>query len=123
MSNPGLIKAFRSGAPIAARRIVKIEADGDVVQAAGATDALVGVSDLGASDAGQTCDVILSDLADVEYGGAVSFGDMLTSDADGRAVAAAPATGANNAIIGQALLDGASGDIGLVHIAKSQMQG
>lgn len=122
MSNPGLIKAFKAGAAIAARRVVKFEADGDVVQAAAATDAVIGVSDLGAA-AGQTVDVILSDTAAVEYGGPVTFGAPLTADADGKAVVAAPAAGANNWIIGQAMVDGVAGDIGLVHIAKSQMQG
>ncbi|ACI98532.1 capsid cement protein [Rhodospirillum centenum] len=123
MSNPGLIKAFKAGAAIAARRVVKFEADGDVVQAAAATDAVIGVSDLGAAAAGDTVDVILSDTAAVEYGGPVTFGAPLTADADGKAVVASPAAGANNWIIGQAMVDGVAGDIGLVHIAKSQMQG
>lgn len=123
MSNPGLIKAFKAGAAVAARRIVKFEPAGDVVQAAAATDAVIGVSDLGADAGGQTLDVILSDLAEVEYGGAVSFGSALTADADGKAVVANPAAGTNNWIIGQAMVDGVAGDIGLVHIAKSQMQG
>lgn len=120
--NPGLIKAFQAAGAIGARRIVKFAAGGAVAQAAAATDALLGISDLGA-DAGRTVDVILSDTASVEYGGPVAYGDMLTADAEGRAVVAAPAAGANVSIIGQAMLDGVLGDIGVVHIAKSKMQG
>ena len=122
MSNPDLIKSYKSGAKIAARRIVAFNAAGDVVHAA--TDsAPIGISDLGADAAGRTADVILSGLADVEYGGAVSQGDALTADAGGKAVVAAPAANATVWIIGQAITDGVAGDIGLVHISKSRLKG
>ncbi|SDH92253.1 DUF2190 family protein [Roseospirillum parvum] len=122
MSNPGLIKSYKVGAAVAPRRIVTL-ASGEVVQATAATDALIGVSDLGAANAGDVADVVLSDLADVEYGGNVAEGDWLTADDDGKAVAAAPGAGAYASIIGQAMVAGADGDIGLVHIAKHTLTG
>lgn len=124
MSNPGLIKGRVAGAAIAAYRIVKHgAADNQVLQAAAATDALCGVTTSLASPSGAVIDVIKSDIAEVEFGGVVTRGTPLTSDADGKAVAAAPAAGANVRIIGFAEVSGVAGDIGLVHIAPGLMQG
>ena len=121
MSNPGLIKSYKSGAKIAARRVVAFNADGAVVHAA-ANSAPIGISDLGADGAGKTADVILSGLADVEYGGVVSQGDALTADAGGKVIVAAPAANTTVWIIGQAMTGGVAGDIGLVHISKSRLK-
>ncbi len=125
--NPLLIKNFTALGAIARYRIVKYgAADGEVLQGAAATDALLGVvalpSDVGAV-AGEHVDVITHGLGEVEYGGAVTRGDPLTSDAQGRAVTAAPAAGANNRIIGFANVSGVLGDIGQVDISKGQVQG
>lgn len=118
MANEGLVKTFTAGAAVAAHRIVK-HGSGDraAIQAAAATDLIIGVSDsLGAAASGDSMDVILSGIANVEYGGNVTRGQLLTSDADGKAVAAAPAATASNRIIGVAQVSGVSGDIGKVHI-------
>ena len=123
MRNEGLTKTLIAGAAVAARRVVKFGAsDTAVLQAAAATDLSIGVSDLGA-DSGDYCDVIVDGIALVEYGGNVTRGALLTADANGRAVAAAPAAGANARVIGVAMLGGVSGDIGSVRIAPSMMQG
>ena len=92
MANPVFIKAMNAEAAIAAFRIVKIgAADGGVIQGAAAADVLLGVSDeLGQATAADRVDVILTGIADVLYGGTVARGARLTSDATGRAVAAAP---------------------------------
>ena len=125
MANPTFIKAMNAEAIVAPFRIVKIgAADGGVIQGAAAADVLLGVSDeLGQATIGDRVDVILNGTADVMYGGTVARGARLTTDATGRAVTAAPAAGANNGIIGTALVSGVVGDIGSVHIAQSVLQG
>ncbi|MCD7099113.1 hypothetical protein [Stenotrophomonas sp. MMGLT7] len=124
MHIPGLTNAFLAGAAIAARRITKHgAADGEALQAAAATDALNGISTDIPTAAGMTVDVTRSGLAAVEYGGAVAAGQPLTADAQGRAVAAAPAAGANVRIIGFAEVSGVLGDIGSVWIAPGVIQG
>ncbi|NCJ06678.1 DUF2190 family protein [Synechococcales cyanobacterium C] len=123
MRNPLLLKNFAAGADIAPFRIVKFSTTDDlVVQAAAATDALLGVVELGAAT-GERVDVITHGIAEVEYGGTVTRGALLTSDTSGRAVAAAPATGVNNRIIGIAGVSGVSGDVGSVILYPGSIQG
>lgn len=125
MRNEGLTKNFNAGAAIARFRIVKFgTSDTEVVQADAVGDALIGIADsLGADAAGEPVDVIMGGIAEVEFGGTITRGDLLTTDADGRAVAAAPASGANNSVIGRAAVSGVSGDIGSVILAPGQIQG
>lgn len=105
-------------------RIAKFStADGHVVQAAAATDALIGVFDELAHAAGERCDVIRAGATLVQYGGNVTRGDWLTSDANGNAVTAAPAAGANNGVIGRAEVSGVAGDIVPIVLAIGQIQG
>lgn len=122
--NPLLTKNYDAGAAITKHRIVMFGAsDGVVLPATAATDLSIGISEALDVVEGERVDVIRSGLADVEYGGAVTRGQELTSDASGKAVAAAPASGANVRIIGVAELSGVDGDIGKVDIAPSVMQG
>ncbi len=124
MRNEGLQKTLIAGAAISKNRIVKFSTTDTVIQGAAATDKLVGVADnLGADATGDRLDVIMSGIALVEYGGTVALGDLLTSDASGRAVVAAPAAGSNNRIIGVAMDAGVSGDIGSVAIDLGSVQG
>lgn len=120
----GLIKNFKAEAAVSKFRIVKFGAtDEAVVQAAAVGDAMFGVSlELDAA-VGEPCDVALGGLADVVYGGAVTRGDLLTSDAAGKAVAAAPTAGINNRIIGIAMASGALDDIGVVDVMPGRIQG
>lgn len=125
MANEGLVKTYLAGAAVVKHRIVK-HGSGDraAIQSAAAADLHIGVSDsLGASASGEPLDVIRSGIANVEYGGNVTRGAKLTSDADGKAVAAAPSAGANAQVIGIAEVSGVSGDIGKVFIAPGVMQG
>lgn len=118
MKNEGLVKSYSADGAIAANRIVKLGSDDvHVAQAAAATDSILGVADLGAAAAEDRTDVILSGIAFVEYGGAVTRGDWLTADAQGRAIAT---TTAGNETIGKAMKSGASGDIGSVEIIKGR---
>ncbi|MBF0415602.1 MAG: DUF2190 family protein [Magnetococcales bacterium] len=122
--NPILTVAFTAGATINPNRIVKFDAtDSVVIQAAAATDAILGVANYLGAATGDRVDVCLVGLADVEYGGAITRGALLTSDANGKAVAAAPAAGVNNRIIGVAMVSGVSGDIAPVLINPNQVQG
>lgn len=122
MPNPGLTKNFTAGAAIAAHRICKLSADYTAIQAAAAADASIGVSEL-AADSGARADIILSGTADIEFGGSVTRGLPVTSDVDGKAVLAAPATGANARVIGFAMVTAAAGDILPVLLCPSIMQG
>lgn len=125
MRNPGLIKNYTAEAAIAGYRIVKFgAADGGVLVAAAASDKIVGVNDrLAAAAAGDRIDIIRSGIAEVEYGGAVAAGDLLISDASGRAIAAAAVAGTNTRTIGIAEVAGVVGDIGSVLLVPGSFQG
>ena len=122
--NPTLTKNFIAETAVTRYRIVKFgSSDGNVVQAAAATDAMIGVvAELDAAG-GERVDVHLAGLAEVEFGGTVTRGALVTADSQGRAVAAAPAAGVNNRVIGVAMVSAASGDIASVLIAPQQIQG
>lgn len=124
MGTPTLIRNYTAGGAITKYRIAKHgAADGAVLQAAAATDALMGICvELDAASGART-DIIKAGIADVEYGGNVTRGDPLTSDANGKAVTAAPAAGANVRTIGFAEVSGVAGDIGACDIAPGVMQG
>lgn len=124
MRNSDFVKSFIAGAQIAARRICKFSStDTTVIQAAAVGDLSIGVSELGATASGDSVSLVMGGIATVEYGGNVTRGNELTSDSVGRAVAAAPAGGANNRIIGIAMMSGVIGDLGSVLIAPSMKQG
>jgi len=124
MANPNLIRNFKAEAAVGKFLIVKLgAADGQVLQGAAVADKLIGVStDIDAA-INERCDVILDGVADVIYGAAVTRGDLLTTDANGKAVTAAPGAGVNNRVIGTALVSGVLNDVGQVNIMPSMMQG
>lgn len=121
--NPLLIKTFTAGAAIGAYKAVKFSADNTVVLAAAATDIVIGVTGALATDSGAQCDVTLIGIAEIEYGGTVTRGAHLVSDANGDAVVAAPSAGTNNNTIGRALIAGVDGDIGYVLVNPGSVQG
>ena len=119
-----IVKTLDAGGAIAHRRLVKYSADYKVVQAAAATDAIIGVSDCpGGVVSGARVDVVLFGIAELEYGGAVTRGAWITSDANGKAVAAAPAAGANASTGGRAPVTAASGDQLSTLFIPGQIQG
>lgn len=102
----GLTRNFSSAAAVISRRIVIFAAaEGKVQQAASATAVpFVGVTGItGATAADQRLDVHLDGVRQIEAGGAFAQGVDLTSDAEGRCIAAAPGANATHRIIGQAL--------------------
>lgn len=121
--NPELFLAYTAGGAISANRFVKFGAsDRAMLQAAAATDAIVGVSDIAAAYT-ETVDVCISGIFPVVYGGTVTRGDLLTSDSSGRAIVAAPAAGVNHRIGGVAMVSGVVGDLGSVRISPGSFQG
>lgn len=126
MSNAGLIKAYIAEAAVLPYRVVKFgSADGNVVQAAAAADASFGIADnLGQATSGSRVDVIQDGIAEAEAGAAITRGALLTADASGRVVAAAPASGSNVRVIGVALATAAAaGEIIPVSVEPGSMQG
>jgi len=124
VSNPSLQKSFTAGAAINPRRFVKLSAANTVIQAAAVSDAIIGASnDVGAAS-GERQDVVMSGITEIEASAAFSLGALLTSDAVGRAAAAAPAAGTNNRIGGIALDAAvATGDIVRVLLTPGSVQG
>lgn len=125
MMNPTLIKSWTAGAAITQNRIVKMgAANGAVILAAAAADQPVGVSVTSIDPAsGARVDVVHAGIYEIKAGGTITRGARVTSDATGQAVAAAPAGGTNNGIVGIALQDAAAGDMVDVLINPCTFQG
>lgn len=119
-----LDKEFEAGAAAVVKwRIAKRDtADDLVIHGAAVGDSLLGVIQHNAA-IGEQVRLRLAGISDVELGGTVTQGDQLTSDANGKAVKAAPAAGVNNRVIGIAMISGVVGDIGSVLIQPGQIQG
>lgn len=119
-----LVKSYVTSARVENRRLVKFTADGVVAHATAATDAVIGVVDCpGGADAGERVDVVRLGFADVEFGGIVARGAAFTAGANGKAVAAAPATGANAFTYGRAEVTTADGDFIRTLVAPGVIQG
>lgn len=121
--NALLEKTYVADGAITAYRILKAgTAEDDVAPAAAATEDFIGVSQ---HDAADNADVRVMEegISKVEYGGTVTYNDPLTSNASGQAVAASPAAGVNNGIIGWARGAGVSGDTGRVLLRQGRIQG
>lgn len=120
-----LEKNMVAEAAVLANRIVKFgAADGQVVQAAAAADLLIGVASRGFDAAlGERIDIMTHGIAEVKLGGAVTRGQPVTSDANGKGVVAAPAAGANARVVGIALASGVLDDVIDVLLSQSVMQG
>ncbi len=118
----GLVTAHEPGAAIAAYRLVKHgSVDGEVVQAAGTDAAIIGVcTRVPAAADDPVVEVVRSGIAEVMFGGPVARGEMVTSDADGKGVKAAPSAQAQAFVVGIAEVSGVDGDIGSVMLCPSQ---
>jgi len=124
MPNPGLIKCYNAEGGINPYTIVKFGAnDFGVVPAAAATDKLIGVTREFGSASGEPSDLIHDGITYVKLGGTVARGDLLTSDASGQAIVAAPGVGVNNRIIGYARQSGVVGDVIDIVIEPGSVQG
>ncbi len=118
------LKQYIAETAIGANLICKPGSTDDyMVQASAAADYLTGISGSVGAGAGERVDIIKEGIADVIAGGTITRGGPVTSDANGKAVAAAPGAGANVRIIGFAEATAASGDIIGVLISPGIMQG
>jgi hypothetical protein len=122
-----LIKTYTAtAAAINSRRIVKFDGTTKtlVLLAAAATDNSIGVATEVAAAASERVDVIHHGVTYVEAGAAFNPGAMLTADSVGRAVAASPAAGTNNRIVGIAIEEAAAaGDLVLMLVNPFSTQG
>ena len=110
----GSVKNFTSAGAIAKRRFVAFAASEDKVeQAASAAKAVIGVTGIVGTVAGdERIDVYMSGNREVEAGGAFAQGDYICADAQGRAVLCAPGAGVTAHAAGVALAaSGAAGQI------------
>lgn len=123
MSTP-IIKSYKAEAAVEAFRIVKFgAADDQVLKGAAVGDLLAGVSTELDTAINDMCDVVKLGPAQVRCGGAVTRGDLLTSDAAGKAVAAAPGAGVNNRVIAIADQSGVAEDIIRCTVVPGRIQG
>lgn len=115
---PILTKSFKAGAAIAASRFVKMgAADWAALQATDAAAPILGVSVPNVAAAiDQSVDVVMDGIELVVCGGAVTRGQFVEPDADGKAVNANIAAGALKYVGGVALESGVAGDLVPVRI-------
>jgi hypothetical protein len=123
VSAPTQILSFEASAATTAFRIARYSeaaTTSRVANAAAATDPIVGVFGEVAHDAGDMADVIVSGLCDVEAGGTITAGALLTADAQGRAIVVpAPTATSHHRVVGVATMPGVVGDRIKVLVAQS----
>jgi len=118
------VRSFVAEAAISANRVVTFGAtDDNVLTAVAVTSTLIGIVEGVSPVLGERVDVVMTGIADLQIGAGVTRGAYITADAQGRGVAAAPAAGVNNNVIGVALQSGVSGDIIPVLISPGRIQG
>lgn len=116
--NSLLVKTKTAGAAIAAYRLLKHgSADNSVLQATAVSSTFGGVSGHTPVASGEKIDVELVGIAEVTLGGTVTRGALLTSDANGKGVAAA----ATNTVWGVAMASGVADDVISMLIAPGVM--
>lgn len=123
MSNPGLIKNYLASGPIAPHAIVKFAQEDGQVLAAAEGDIPVGVNEALGVQAGERVDIIRSGVADVVFGAAVSRGQFVTANAQGRAVPATPGAGQSVWALGYAEVNASEGDVASVMLNITLLRG
>ncbi len=105
--------------------IVKYTADPENFDVAtAATDNFAGITQNTVDASGKTLSIAVSGISPITFGGTVTPGQDLTSDATGRGVAAAPGAGVNNDIIGRATKGGLINEVGICDMGyKGTKQG
>jgi hypothetical protein len=113
------IESRRAAADVEPHRIAAYDdVEGEFKQAGGpSADPLMGVTGSLGAVAGTVCDVIRNGPTELEYGGAVGFGDPLTADIAGRGVVAQP----GQPYIARADEAGDEGTIGRVFIERGRL--
>ena len=116
MRTETLTTTFHAPAAVAGHRLITLAAgDNTVATADAVSDPIIGVStSIGSQDNGR-CDVVVAGITEAEIGGTVTKGDVLTTDASGRAVTSGAGT---DRVLGIALADAVLDDIASVLIAQ-----
>lgn len=124
MSQYVLDESFVAGADLGANLIItQNSSTGVVAPATGGTATLIGATDQAFTyNSGQTPNVSVRTLGNVDIiaGGAIAYGDPITSDANGHAIKATGTAGTSVFIVGFARENTAtsgSGEVVSVHIA------
>lgn len=91
-------------------KFVKLNASGQAVVIAAATDRPIGVLQNNPTS-GKTAEVLVSGGTKIKVGGSVGEGAVISPDSDGDAVAIVAGTDTTKYICGTALTEGASGEI------------
>ena len=101
---PVLLHSFRSAADLTAAQytFVKLDANGDIVACAAATDIPVGVLQ-NAPNTGQDASVMSIGISKVVADAALNEADLIGTSADGQADAKVPGTDTTEYIVGQVL--------------------
>lgn len=112
MHNPVLIKSFTASSDIGAYHFVVAKADGTVAQASDGSKPILGAIDRNAASAGQTVDVVLLGVVEIEAAEAISAGAEVTVNEHGQAVAVSAASAATQSAEGdnQSQADGSQSD-------------
>jgi hypothetical protein len=120
-----IIKSFTAITAIGHQVQVKAGAnDGEVALATASTDNIIGVTDCpGGAAVGERIDVVLLGETEIQVGGTIAFGSFFTADANGKAIAAAPAAGVNARTGGILTIGAVSGDIARVLVTPNRIQG
>lgn len=114
--------SYLAGAAISPYRIVKFSASGVVIQGAAAADTIIGINQSPqAAVANDQVMIALTGLGQVECGGTVVRGDLLTTDSVGRAVVSLAAP--TDRTIGVALESGSTGTVIPVAISQAKNGG
>lgn len=128
MASQQLLRNFIADGAIPQYSLVKLGSDAKhIALATGPTDNVIGISASGPAAgnvAGDRVDVTMIGIDRCVAGATFTYGVALTSDGSGRVVAAAPAAGVNNRLIGVALADCTTvGDVVEVLISQGSIQG
>jgi hypothetical protein len=117
-------KSAKCTAAVVANTIAMPGADDDTFSTAtGVSDELIGLFQHDTSVAGAEVRVMLEGIAEIKLAGNVTRGNWLTSDSAGKGLAAAPAAGVNNNVIGKALASGVTDDVIPMLISRAKIQG
>lgn len=120
-----IVKTFVAASALTHRSLVYATAnDGEATTATSATGRPIGVVDFpGGAAIGGRVDVVVFGPAEVEAGGTMQPHAFFTANGTGKAVAAAPAAGANASLFGQVLAGAVNGDFVRAFVNPGMMQG
>jgi hypothetical protein len=116
MRTETLIKTFHAPAAVAGYTLVTFAAGVNTVETAdNVADPILGLTTSVGSQGNGRCDVIVGGVSEARIGGTVTKGEVLTTDATGRAITATQTT---DRVLGMAMADAVIGDIASILVAQ-----